>query len=130
MENTEYDHHDDDLRVVIEPSCAGHDGIHRLDMWTREGFRTTFFADPQHQRERQQRSEWERGTFKPANSFWKKHLRYRLSIRVPAADLGQRPGRTERRERVTDTFRTRYPDTTCSMGGSIGGNLCYNGEER
>ena len=117
VENTEYDRDDNDLRVVITSGCAGHDGIHRLDLWIWEGFRTTFLTDPQCQRECRWRSEGERRISKLVNSFWKKHLCYRVSVRVPITNLGQRPGRTERRERSTDTFRTRHPDTTRSVGG-------------
>ena len=46
VEDTEYDRHDDDLRVVVEPGRAGHDGHDNLDMRICEGFRTTFLADP------------------------------------------------------------------------------------
>ena len=130
MEDTEYGHHDDDIRVVIKPGCTGHDSIHRLDMRIWEGFRAAFFADPQRQRESQWRSRWKWGVSKHINSFRKKHLRHRVSVRGPTINFGQRSGRTERRERSTDTFRARYADTTCSVGGSIGGKLCYCGEER
>jgi len=46
VEDTEYDRHDDDLRVVVEPGRAGHDGHDNLDMRIWEGFPTIFLADP------------------------------------------------------------------------------------
>ena len=47
VEDGEYGGHDDDLRVVVEPGCAGYDGYDHVDMWIREGFRTVFLADSQ-----------------------------------------------------------------------------------
>lgn len=105
MENTEHDHHDDDFRVVIKPGCAGHDRIRQLDMWTPEGFRS-IFANPQCQPKCQWWREWEWGILKYTPYFWTKHFHYRITVRVPTTNLGQRPGRTERREQSTSAFRT------------------------
>ena len=99
VENTEYDHHDDDLRVVIKPGCGSHDGVDQLDMWVGEEFRFDFLADPQCQRERQRWSEWERRTFKHIDTLRKEHLRCPFSVRIPTADPGKQSWRAKRRGR-------------------------------
>ena len=128
VEDPQYDRHDDDLRVAVEPGCAGYDCHDNLDMRIQEGFRATFLADPQrqYQRERQCWSKWERGVFKHADSF-RKDRRRRVFLRIPTVGLTRR---TERRERSTDTIRTRYPDPTYSVGRSIGGKPSDDEERR
>lgn len=69
VEDGEYDRHDNDLRVVVESSCARYDDHDQMDMRIWGGFRTAIFlADPQPQRERQ---PWSR-VFR---CFWKGLLR-------------------------------------------------------
>ena len=107
VEDTQYDCHDDDLRMAIEPSCAGYDRHDNLDMRNEEGFRAVFLANPQRQCQRKPQwwSERERGVSKPADPFWKVHRRCRITLRIFTVGLRQRTGRAERRERSTGAFR-------------------------